>query len=68
MLDVGETVRGDEVKVFIQELFDVVIELVEGIGGVCIAGDDDVASGTFEAGLVGPSVALARLDDSCGSL
>lgn len=47
MAEVGESVGGDEIKVVLLEVLYVVVYFVEGIGGICVAGDDDVTSGFF---------------------
>jgi len=68
VFEVGEAVRGDEVEAFVKERGDVVLESVEGVGGVGISGDDDVAGGVDDAGLVRASVASAGFDDDAGAL
>ena len=43
MSEVGEPVGGDEIELFVEKLPDIRVNLVERIGGVSIARDDDIA-------------------------
>ena len=69
MVKVGEPVSGEKIKVFVDELFNVGMEFVERIRGVCVAGDDDVPGSGCEPRLVCSPIAFAGFnDDFCSFL
>jgi hypothetical protein len=43
------------------------VEFVEGVRGIGVAGDDNISSSFFDAGLVGATVAFAWFDDDFGA-
>ena len=63
LLQPGEAVGGDEVQVLVEQHLYERRYVLGRIGAIGVQGDDDVALGLLETGLVGPAIAAARLLD-----
>src|SRR5688572_29315351 len=67
LLEVGVAVAVEEVELLLDQELDELVRPLERVGAVGVAGDEDVALGVGEAGLVRPAVAAAPLHEDLGA-